>query len=210
MSCGKKTDCCSPYTTDILQNLEGLDVKVNFFPTTTYLNDVANSVPLQVAASKGYFIGQRINTMVNPMKLTDAELQAELIQECQKIQQLTGKVPKYLMLPDGQVDARVDSIVKGLGYVPIGWNIDTLDWNVTYNGKPESCKPITDKVKNTLGELPPAWGKWILLAHDLYECTAVTIKDVFATIKDRNYTTVDMGQCFEDPTPYRDSTLNLL
>lgn len=109
------------------------------------------------------------------------------------------------MLPDGQVDARVDGIVKSMGYVPIRWNVDTLDWNATYNGNIQSCSQITNIVRKALWSLPAGWGKWILLAHDLYQCTALAIPDIFGMIAERKYEAVDMGKCFDDPKPYRDS-----
>ena len=164
------------------------------------------------------------------MDLSDSDLVTQLTNECQKIQQLTNRVPKCwsqlfdsyffactkltrpsshllpdIMLPDGQVDARVDGIVKSMGYVPIRWNVDTLDWNATYNGNIQSCSQITNIVRRALWSLPAGWGKWILLAHDLYQCTALAIPDIFGMIAERKYEAVDMGKCFDDPKPYRDS-----
>ncbi|KXS12523.1 hypothetical protein M427DRAFT_46282 [Gonapodya prolifera JEL478] len=193
------TEGPSKWTADVVTSLKTLKgVNASFFPVTTYLNDVANNVPLQLAAKAGYFIGQRWTTSVDPRSLSDDQIVSELLTECQRIQTYTSKVPKYIWMNYGQA-------VRRLGYVPLWWNLDTMDYNVTYNGSAASCNPIIKKYNDTFQLLPNGWGRYIAVERDLYQCTAVSVAGVFSTISAHNYTAVDMGTCLGDQNPYRTS-----
>ncbi|KAI9015466.1 hypothetical protein DFJ74DRAFT_709403 [Hyaloraphidium curvatum] len=186
---------------DQLGYIGGRGVRASFFPVASYLNDVVLQTSVKYAQQKGHVVGFRFPTGVDPRALSDADLKATMCQSANKVSEaigVKGQWPKYVMLPFGQVDQRVDLAVRKLGFQPVSWNIDSMD----YNTNKDDCTAIPKAYREQLGRLPAGWGKFIALQHDMLPCTQTTMDEVFNLIVQYNYTAVPMDVCLGDSSAY--------
>lgn len=107
------------------------------------------------------------------------------------------------MMPFGQIDQRVDLIVRKMGFQPVSWNIDSNDYATTSS----DCTAIPNAYKDQFSRLPAGWGKFIALQHDIVRCSLSTIDQVYNMIAAFNYTAVPMDTCLGDSTAYLDCEL---
>ncbi|KXS11100.1 carbohydrate esterase family 4 protein [Gonapodya prolifera JEL478] len=198
----------SKYTSLIYQNLvaAGLPAaNMSFFPVTTYLKDVTSNVPLSQVGKAGAFIGMRWTTQQKLNSLSAAQIATQLESDCTQIMTYTGKAPKYIFLPRDQVDETSYNAVKAQGYVPVAYNLDSLDY--TFNGTDNATciNGVQTAYIATLGQLTAGSAYWIALQRDLIQCTVDSAATVYTTIKNYGYTWVDIGTCLGDTSPYKTS-----
>ncbi len=111
----------------ILATLAREHVPATFFLTGNFVRDFPASAR-QIAAA-GYRIGDHTITHPYLTQRSDAAVRQEVLGAARQISGVTGKDPAPLFrFPYGDADARVISIVNGLGYVPVRWTVDTLGW----------------------------------------------------------------------------------
>jgi peptidoglycan/xylan/chitin deacetylase (PgdA/CDA1 family) len=107
--------------------------------------------------TEGHIIGNHTYSHKNLVRLTDEEIKTEVL----KTEELILKYlsfPKLLRPPFGAIDVRVNKILSELGYLPVLWNVDTMDWKIQND----------DWVKNAVELL----GEYnIILMHDVRETT---------------------------------------
>ena len=111
----------------ILSTLRSAGVPATFFLTgafTKSLPDLARSI-----VQGGYRIGDHTVDHPHLPTLSDALVAAEVADAAATITSATGASPSPLFrFPYGDSDARTLSVVNDLGFVAVGWTVDTLGW----------------------------------------------------------------------------------
>ena len=100
-------------------------------PATFFLTgDFADAHPALSARLAGRgTVGNHTRTHPHLPQLADASITQELVSARRSIQRSTGEDPRPLFrFPYGDYDRRTLHTVNALGYVAVGWTVDTLGW----------------------------------------------------------------------------------
>ncbi len=141
-------------TPRLVKLLGQLDVKATFFMVGSRLRTAPREG--RMVASAGHVIANHSWSHADLTRLSDSSIRSQLATTRQEMRR-AGLTPSRLMRPPyGAINARVNRVVRGEGYVPVLWTIDTKD----YAGGTSS--QIAERV---LSRLRPHKGN-IVLQHD--------------------------------------------
>jgi peptidoglycan-N-acetylglucosamine deacetylase len=117
----------------IVSALRTAGVPATFFLTgafTTSFPALARSI-----VGDGYRVGNHTVDHPHLTTLSDTQVASEVTRAAMTIQSVTGASPlPFFRFPYGESDARTLTMVNGLGYVAVGWTVDTLGWKGTSAG----------------------------------------------------------------------------
>lgn len=137
----------------ILETLAKHEVKATFFLCGVWVKTYPEHV--KTIAEAGHEIGNHSKTHPHMNGLDTQAIQKEISALDDEIERLTGKRCTLFRAPYGEYNDTVIKAVRAIGYEPIQWNIDTVDW------KPErSSQTILDAV------LPKLADGCIILCHN--------------------------------------------
>ena len=114
------------YTFIILDILDKYNFKCTFFMTHDFMKK--NPDHIIEIVSRGHEIGNHSTTHPHFKSLTDIECIKEVWKTHCLYKYLTGLDMSLFRFPYGECDERTINIVKNLGYYPIQWGADSLDW----------------------------------------------------------------------------------
>lgn len=164
-------------TTEILLNgLSKYNAKVTFFVLGSKVN--SNSTILKRAYEEGNQIGSHTYNHKNLIKLSEAQIKAEINNTASVVKNIIGVEPSVLRPPYGNSNV----YVRNNANVPIIlWNIDPLDWK--YHDKDIVKENIVKNAKD--GD--------IVLVHDIYlssvEGALLAMEELYK--KDFAFVTID-------------------
>lgn len=113
-------------TAFILKTLEKYGVKATFFLCGVWVDAYPNDV--KAIAAAGHEIGNHSKTHPHMNALSASAVQEEIRVLDDEIERLTGKRSTLFRAPYGEYNDTVIKAVRDIGYEPIQWNIDTIDW----------------------------------------------------------------------------------
>ncbi len=137
----------------ILETLQKHDVKATFFLCGVWVEAYPDQV--KAIAAAGHEIGNHSLSHPHMNRLDAIGVQKEISDLDDKIEALTGKRCTLFRAPYGEYNDTVIRAVRDIGYEPIQWNLDTIDW------KPERS---ADTILNAV--LPGLTGGSIILCHN--------------------------------------------
>ena len=114
------------YTYKILDILDEYDVKATFFMTHNFMTK--NNDQIMEIINRGHEIGNHSNTHPDFNKITDAKVVAEVMQPHNYIKNLLGIDMCLFRFPYGSYSPRTVALLKNMGYYPIQWTFDSVDW----------------------------------------------------------------------------------
>lgn len=175
----------------ILNTLRAQNVPATFFLTGNFVRDFPVKARAIVAA------GQRVgdHTVSHPHfigdHLTDAQMRAQVRDARQQIISATGADPwPWFRFPFGELNAHTISVVNSVGFVPIGWTVDTLGWK----GAKDTGITKTTIVNRVVANLKP--GEIVLMhvgaAPDGTTLDAAALPSIISALKARGYSFVTM------------------
>lgn len=126
------------YTQDILDTLDKYNVKSTFFLVKFWVD----KFPDQVVKihKRGHEIGNHSATHPNMSTLSKEQMINELNSTGQRIYELTNEEPFLFRPPYGDYNDLLIQTCREIGYYPIQWDIDSLDW------KELGVQPVVDTV----------------------------------------------------------------
>lgn len=164
----------------ILDTLDDAGIKATFFMVGTWCDKYPDSVKL--IAERGHEIGNHSDTHADMPSLSEAQIEEEIENCSQKIEKITGKKPDLFRCPSGSYNNLVVETAVRLGYYPIQWSVDSLDW--------KDLKPAEMEERI----LPNLTYGDILLFHNDTDYTARALPELIAKIQDKGYTFVTVGE----------------
>jgi len=127
----------------ILATLKRDNVRATFFPTGDFVRMFPASAN-QIAVS-GMDVGNHSNTHPYFTKISGDTERAQVTRARTAIFTTTGVEAKPLFrFPYGAYTSSDVTLVNGLGYVPVGWTVDTLGWQGRAGGM--SAQKVVDRV----------------------------------------------------------------
>ncbi|MEO6144570.1 MAG: polysaccharide deacetylase family protein [Dermatophilaceae bacterium] len=117
----------------ILATLAREKVAATFFVTGDFVNRFPTLAVRMAAAGR---LGNHTVDHAKLPKLTDAEVRSQVTSAGKTILRVTGEDPHPLFrFPFGKSGSRDLRMVNDLGYVAVGWTVDTLGWQGTSGGQ---------------------------------------------------------------------------
>ncbi len=113
-------------TAFILDTLKQHDIKATFFLCGVWVEAYPDQV--KAIAAQGHEVGNHSLTHPHMNKLDAAAIQKEISDLDDQIEALTGKRCTLFRAPYGEYNDTVIRAVRDVGYEPIQWNLDTIDW----------------------------------------------------------------------------------
>ncbi len=140
-------------TASILDILDRYDVKATFFLCGVWVKAYPEMV--KEIVSRGHVIGNHSLTHPHMNRLTEEQIEQELLSLDDMIEDLTGKRCSLFRAPFGEYNDTVVKTVRKLGYEIVQWDVDSIDWK---EGRSE------EKILNTV--LPKLKSGSIILSHN--------------------------------------------
>ena len=131
-------------TRGIIELLEKYDADGTFFLVGIWIEKYPEETKL--IAEKGSEIGNHRNNHLHMSKLQNDEIKKEIESVNVRLQELTGKTPKYFRPPFGEYDNKLLENVAALDMVGVQWSVDSLDWK-GLSGE-EIAKRVLSRVHN--------------------------------------------------------------
>lgn len=169
-------------TKQIMDILAKYNIKVTFFMTGGWVEKYPDDV--KYIASQGHDLGNHSENHKNMSQLNTEEISAEIQKVHNKVKSLTGIEMNLFRPPYGDYDNKVISTADAMGYYPISWDVDSLDW------KDYGSSSIIDMVLNHkhLGN-----GS-IILMHNGAKYTPESLETIITGLLDKGYELVPISQ----------------
>ncbi len=157
----------------ILETLEKNNVKITFFMVGEWIDKYPEAVEKIYKA--GHEIANHSDTHKHVNNLSYEENVKEIKSANEKIKNITGTENKLYRAPYGEYNNTVIKAARDNGYIPIQWNLDTLDYT-GITGE-EMWSRIEGKIKE--GD--------IILSHNGTEHTADSLDMLIKNIKGKGF-----------------------
>jgi polysaccharide deacetylase family sporulation protein PdaB len=135
------------YIDSILDTLDKYNVKATFFIMGGWVNySDENLNKLKSIDERGHEIGNHSYLHPSFNKIGEAKMLEELSKTDKIIESTIGKKPKLFRFPSGEYNNLSCRIVREKGYIPIQWDVDSVDWkeqgeDVEYSRVKKKIKP---------------------------------------------------------------------
>jgi polysaccharide deacetylase family sporulation protein PdaB len=164
----------------ILKILEEEKIKATFFVVGDWCAKYPDTV--RQIHERGHEIGNHSDSHPDMANLSEEKIRQEIENCSLKVEQATGQKPNLFRCPSGSYNNRVIETVKEMGYYPIQWSLDSLDWK----GKTAEEMEARILPKLTYGD--------ILLFHNDTKYTKDALQGIIQKIKDKGYSFVTVGE----------------
>ena len=155
-------------------------VRCTFFAVEFWVEKYPEYAKKIVAA--GHELGTHSKTHPYMSKMSVEAIKSELTSSSLAIEKTTGQKPSLFRAPYGDYNDNVILTAKNLGLYTIQWDVDSLDW------KNLSAMQIATRVING------AKNGSIILCHNNGLHTAEALPMIFATLQNRGYQFVPIGE----------------
>lgn len=171
-------------TEGILDILQKHGVDGTFFLVGFWVDKYPDMV--KKIAESGCDIGNHSQNHLNMSTLDKAKISAELDYVNDKVEELTGKTPKFFRPPFGDYNNSLLEVVEEKQMIGIQWSVDSLDWQ----GKSatEILSRVTKNVKNGS----------IILFHNNSDNILEALPLVISNLKNQGYRMVALSDMVYD------------
>ncbi len=169
-------------TAEILSILAKHNVHVTFFMTGGWVESYPDDV--KAIANAGHDLGNHSENHKEMSKLTNSEIESELMSVHNKVKELTGKEMCLFRPPYGDYDNDLIKTASSLNYYTIQWSVDSLDWK-NYG---------VDSVIKTVCEHKNLGNGAIILCHNGAKYTAQALDTMLTKLKEAGYELVPISE----------------
>jgi peptidoglycan/xylan/chitin deacetylase (PgdA/CDA1 family) len=164
------------YTNKIASNLKEFDIKSTFFSLSK--NVVAYPHITNGLREAGMEIANHSHDHKQLTKLSDAQLDFEILDSTDKITKVTGEKTKYFRCPYGAGTnvPRVRQRIAKEDMIHVFWSVDSLDW------QDHNPKTIVERVRKQMAMSKNGGG--IILFHDIHPQSVTASREIMKYIHD--------------------------
>ncbi len=172
----------TPYLIEILMNKQ---VPATFF----FLGERVALYPsvAKFVANMGFEIGNHTYSHPNLRKLSQTEIQDELIKAQEIIKSTTGVTPTLLRPPYMLSNRTVVELAQKMGLAIVFWSVDTQDW-----------RPSTTKQQIVEAVMSQVTGGSIILMHDRNTKTLEATEEIIDLLRAEGYEFVTISRLLEE------------
>lgn len=169
-------------TRRLMEILSAHNVKVTFFMTGGWVEKYPEDV--RYIADQGHELGNHSENHKNMSKLDKAGMRMELQKVHDKVKTLTGKEMTLFRPPYGDYNNQVIETADSMGYYPIQWDVDSLDW------KDYGAGSIVDQVLKN----PHLGNGSIILMHNGAKYTPEALDSVITGLQEKGFELVPVSE----------------
>ena len=179
------------HTENILDTLDDYGIQTTFFLVNIWVQDYPELAA--EIAKRGHEIGLHSVSHPHFSELSTEQMQTELRENFRLIQETTGTSPRLFRPPFGDYNTQVIQTSEELGFQPIQWSVDSLDW------KDLSADEICNRVLQDLhaGD--------IVLFHNNGKHTAEALPRIIAACQEKGLDIVPVSELLLDGETYIDA-----
>lgn len=166
----------------IIDILDKHNVKTTFFMTGEWVEKYPECVKTLVA--NGHDLGNHSTSHPDMTKLSKEQQKEEIMGVHNAVKELTGYEMELFRPPYGAYNNEAILTSYELGYFPVQWSVDSLDW------KDLSASEIINKVCNHKALAPGA----IILCHNGAKHTAEALDEMLTNLKAQGYEIVPISE----------------
>ncbi|KAG0170084.1 hypothetical protein DFQ30_002891 [Apophysomyces sp. BC1015] len=139
--------------------------------------------------------------------LTEDQIRNDIIEHARMIETLIKVSPKYVRLHyTKEVDTRTENIMKDLGFLLVGYNLDSKDYQLHDPSGEKSVEHVYRANFKNQKETYDAKGSFISIQYDIPDTGSLAaVPYIVNAINDEGYTMVRLDGCLNDPQPYKKS-----
>ena len=176
------------FTDEILEILEERNIKCTFFLVGFWVD--AHPDKVRIIAEKGHEIGNHSTNHPHMSNLSREQIIKEIETTQEKIKELAGeRSVKLIRPPFGDYNNLLIKTCREMGFYPIQWDVDSLDWKEL--GAEHTYKQVTEKVKSgsivlfhnnakyTTQALPGILDKFLEEGYDFVPISELIYKDSY-------------------------------
>lgn len=165
-----------------MEVLDKHNVKTTFFMTGEWVENYPECV--QTLVEKGHDLGNHSATHPDMTTLSKEEQKEQIQKVHNAVKELTGYEMELFRPPYGAYDNTVIRTCYEMGYFPIQWNVDSLDW------KDYDAATIISKVcdNKNLGS------GTIILCHNGAKHTAEALDEMLTNLENQGYEIVPISE----------------
>ncbi|ORY03445.1 glycoside hydrolase/deacetylase [Basidiobolus meristosporus CBS 931.73] len=135
---------------------------------------------------------------------TNEQIVAEMKWTEKAIFNTIGVIPKYMRPPFGDIDDRVRTIVRNLGYKVVLWDMDTSDWKLNDPSSKYNPANVEQTFRDFINTRAPTLAHGVIsLEHDLRMEGVQQFPVAMEIMKSAGYSMMSIGQCLNDSTIYQ-------
>lgn len=169
------------YTDELLDILEERNIRCTFFLVGFWID--AHPDKVQLIAQKGHEIGNHSTNHPHMSNLGKEQIIKEIETTQKKIEELAGdRAVKLFRPPYGDYNNLLISTCREMGFYPIQWDVDSLDWKEL--GVDHMYRQVTGKVK------PGS----IVLFHNNAKYTATALPSILDNLLEEGYEFVPISE----------------
>lgn len=182
------------YLNDILNIMDKYNVKGTFFIMGGWVNySEENADKLKLIYEKGHEIGNHSYVHPNFSQISADKMEKEIKKTEEIIKKVTGEETKLFRFPSGDYnDAAVKKVME-LGYIPIQWDADSVDWRE--DGEKQEYERVKKKAKEGS----------IILYHNNAKYTPKNLDRIIKEFKEDGYEFKKVGEMIYKEDYYIDS-----
>ncbi|ORX59723.1 glycoside hydrolase/deacetylase, partial [Hesseltinella vesiculosa] len=202
----------SDATAKIVRHLNNFNAKGNFFVNASWLYTQQYAMVIQNIYNSGHFIGMTYRVRDDDSSLwSHAQIRDDIIKNAQTVESLIGVSPKYVRLHyTPERDVKTEAILADMGYVLVGYNLDSQDYSRKDSVGPNSIDDVYRSAFVRQRDTYDAMGSFISVQYDIPETGALNaVPFMVNAINDEGYDMVRMDGCLNDPQPYKKSATSL-
>lgn len=170
------------YLKSILDTLDKYNVKATFFIMGRWANySEENTEKLKMIYESGNEIGNHSYIHPDFKSISEERMIQELKRADDIIYEIIGEKPKLFRFPSGSYSEKAVEVVTKAGYMPIQWDVDSVDWKEL--GEDIEYKRVVDNVK------PGS----IVLFHNNCKYTPNNLDKIIKKLQDEGYTFMPVG-----------------
>ncbi len=175
-------DCAwgTEHTDAILQALASAKVHATFFTVQFWAEKYPNY--LKKIDEAGHEIGTHSATHSYMSRLSETEIRSELKSSSEAITSVTGKQVSLFRPPYGDYDNLLIDTANAMGFYPIQWDVDSLDWKDL--SAADIAARVVERVKSGS----------IILCHNNGLHTAEALPILFDTLHAKGFEFVPIGE----------------
>ncbi len=164
----------------ILEQLDQAGIKATFYLCGFWVDKYPEHV--KTIFAKGHELGNHTDTHPHMSRIDATKIQKELTALDDKMEKLTGQRCKTFRAPFGEYNDLVINTTETMGYTPVQWDIDTIDW------KDRNTQTILDSV------IPKLHAGAIILCHNNGYNIEEYLPQLIAAAKEQGYEFVTVSE----------------
>ena len=166
----------------IMEILDKHQIKTTFFMTGEWVEKYPECVKILV--EKGHDLGNHSASHPDMTKLTNEKQREQILEVHNQVKELTGYEMELFRPPYGAYNNDVIRTCYEVGYFPIQWDVDSLDWK---DYEPE-------RIISNVCDHDSLGGGSIILCHNGAKYTAEALDAMLVKLKEQGYEIVPISE----------------